>query len=158
MTNNFWQKIEEIFPLVADLSGDERERRLNELCGDDGNLRREILLLLAADDEADDFIESPAVSPDLAMRALSVDAEKYLTLDLAGEKIGAYRVVRKIGEGGMGAVYLAERADGEFRKRAAIKLIKTGAQTSFNLRRFRRERQILAALEHQNAMRRQSDE
>src|SRR5918998_3356840 len=65
-----------------------------------------------------------------------------------GRRIGAYRVVREIGRGGMGAVYLAERADGEFRQRVAVKLIKRGMDTDFILRRFRNERQILATLDH----------
>src|SRR5918998_1283734 len=65
-----------------------------------------------------------------------------------GRRIGAYRIAREIGRGGMGAVYLAERADSEFRRRVAIKLIKRGMDTDFILRRFRNERQILATLDH----------
>src|SRR5688572_30467597 len=67
--------------------------------------------------------------------------------------IGNYRIIRKIGEGGMGMVYLAERADGEFVQRVAIKIIKRGMDTDLVLRRFRRERQILASLENPNIAR-----
>ena len=67
-----------------------------------------------------------------------------------GRRIGAYRVVRELGRGGMGAVYLAERADGGFSQRVAIKLIKRGMDTDQVLARFRAERQILASLDHPN--------
>ena len=67
---------------------------------------------------------------------------------MIGRRLGAYRIEREIGRGGMGAVYEAVRADNEFRKRVAIKLVKRGMDTDFILRRFRKERQILAALDH----------
>ena len=70
-----------------------------------------------------------------------------------GDRIGAYAVVSELGRGGMGAVYLAERADGQFEKRVAIKVLKRGTDTDEVLRRFRIERQILANLEHPNITR-----
>jgi serine/threonine protein kinase len=73
--------------------------------------------------------------------------------DMIGERVGAFRILGELGRGGMGAVYLAERADREFRRRAAIKLIKRGMDTEDILRRFRNERQILAALDHPNIAR-----
>ena len=66
------------------------------------------------------------------------------------ERIGSYRLLRKLGQGGMGTVYLAERADEEYRKRVALKIIKRGMDTDAILGRFRRERQILASLQHPN--------
>lgn len=68
----------------------------------------------------------------------------------AGQKIGPWRVIREIGRGGMGAVYLAERVDGEYEKQVALKVIKRGTDTDEVIRRFRYERQILARLEHPN--------
>ena len=70
-----------------------------------------------------------------------------------GLRVGAYELVREIGRGGMGSVYLATRADSEFRKRVAIKLIRHGMESPFAIRRFRNERQILATLEHPNIAR-----
>src|SRR5688572_33385821 len=67
---------------------------------------------------------------------------------MIGKRVGVYELKREIGRGGMGAVYLAERADGEFRQSVAVKLIKRGMDTDFILRRFRNERQILATLDH----------
>jgi serine/threonine protein kinase len=158
MANDFWQKIDEIFPQVADLPPEEQSARLDELCAGDELLRREVSAMLAVDEKAQEFIETPMILPDSLARAFSGEETigngngrpngNPFTLELTGQQIGAYRVVRKLGAGGMGAVYLAERADGEFRKRVAIKLVKHGAETTFNLRRFRHERQILAALEH----------
>jgi serine/threonine protein kinase/tetratricopeptide (TPR) repeat protein len=155
MANARWQKIDEIFPLVADLPPEKRGQRLRELCLGDERLREEISAMLAVDEQAEDFIEKPLMLPDSLSHIFSDarEGENSTTLGLAGRRIGAYRIVRKLGAGGMGAIYLAERADGEFRKKAAIKLIKNGADTGFNLRRFRHERQILAALEHPNIAR-----
>ena len=67
---------------------------------------------------------------------------------MAGRRIGPYAVVREIGRGGMGAVYLAVRADDEYKKEVAIKVVKRGMDTDVVLRRFREERQILANLAH----------
>jgi serine/threonine protein kinase/Tfp pilus assembly protein PilF len=154
MAQSNWQKFEEIFPLVADLSENERETRLRELCAGDDALQREILALLKADEKASEFIESPISLPaSLSNVFRAAKAEKQITAEFKGQKFGAYRVIRKLGAGGMGAVYLAERADGEFRKKVAVKLVKNGADTAFNLQRFRHERQILAALEHPNVAR-----
>lgn len=155
MANNFWQKVDEIFPQVADISGDaEREARLKILCGEDENLRREISALLRIEEKAENFIESPVVLPDSLSQFFSnAETERHFKIRLEGEKIGAYKILRKIGAGGMGTVYLAERADGEFHKKVAVKFIRKGADTDFNLSRFRRERQILANLEHLNIAR-----
>lgn len=68
----------------------------------------------------------------------------------SGKRVGNYKLVRELGRGGMGVVYLAERADGEFRQRVALKLIKHGIETDSIIRRFRHERQILATLDHPN--------
>jgi serine/threonine protein kinase/tetratricopeptide (TPR) repeat protein len=83
------------------------------------------------------------------MRTLPHEPEDAFT----GKLIGAYRIVREIGRGGMGAVYLAERADEEFRQRVALKVIKRGMDWDEIVRRFRRERQVLAALNHPNIAR-----
>jgi eukaryotic-like serine/threonine-protein kinase len=70
-----------------------------------------------------------------------------------GQRVGAYVIVRELGHGGMGTVFLAERADGQFEKQVAIKILNRGADTAEILRRFRAERQILARLDHQNIAR-----
>ncbi|HZH35566.1 MAG TPA: protein kinase, partial [Pyrinomonadaceae bacterium] len=92
-----------------------------------------------------------------AKREIASSLEKELPLNgddpMLGKRIGVFRLTRELGRGGMGAVYLAERADGEFRQKVAVKLIKRGMDTDFIIRRFRHERQILAALDHPNIAR-----
>ena len=70
--------------------------------------------------------------------------------ELTGRRIGAYQVIREIGSGGMATVYLAVRADDQYRKRVAIKLVKKGMDLDEIPRRFSNERQTLAALDHSN--------
>src|SRR6185295_3718876 len=77
-------------------------------------------------------------------------SERLEDQSMVGRRIGPYRIKREIGRGGMGTVYEAWRADGEFQHRVAIKLIKGDVDRDFVLRRFRNERQILAALDHPN--------
>src|SRR6476646_7109968 len=69
---------------------------------------------------------------------------------MIGTNVGAYSITRELGRGGMGTVYEARRADGEFQHRVAIKLVNAGLDNNFVIKRFRNERQILAALDHPN--------
>src|SRR5207253_391487 len=97
-------------------------------------------------EKRDGLIDSPAVADGLKV---FMDGSKDA---LAGSRIGPYKIIREIGRGGMGTVYLAARAD-DFEKRVAIKLIKRGMDTDEILSRFRNERQILANLDHPNIAR-----
>ena len=117
--------------------------QLKGLPGDAG-LRSEVERLLAAHEMAGPFIQVPAAS--LAGLGTVEDS-------INGRRIGVYRVVGELGRGGMGAVYLAERADGQYEQRVALKLIKRGMDTEEVLDRFRAERQILASLDHPNIAR-----
>jgi eukaryotic-like serine/threonine-protein kinase len=123
----------------------ERAAFVSRQCGGDDELRAEVLSLLASHEDAGDFLEEPVV--DLK------GAEPPPPGDLVGTRVGAWELVREIGRGGMGAVYLAVRADNEFRKRVAIKLIRRDMESGFAVHRFRNERQILARLEHPNIAR-----
>jgi eukaryotic-like serine/threonine-protein kinase len=135
-----WRRIEEIFRTAIDRPADERGSYLTRACGADEDLRREVLSLLERD-TAEEFIRGPIANAALAFTARSKK-------DLTGERIGPYRVTRMIGRGGMGDVYEAERDDEQFRRQAAIKIIKRGMDTDFVRDRFLRERQILASLDH----------
>jgi len=135
------ERLADLFDVAAGLDPSARASYLADACRDDPALQREVERLLAAHERAPGFIDSPPILPD---RLTEVEA-------LApGRRIGAYRVVREIGRGGMGAVYLGERADGQFDQQVAIKLIKRGMDTTLVLGRFRAERQILASLDHPN--------
>ncbi len=149
-----WQKIEEIFEVAVELPEDEREVYLERMCGGDAELRREVEDLIAADIEAEEFIEQPLLGSHTLANFLDEkvgaieDIESSVPPHFLGRRVGAYRLIRELGRGGMGAVFLASRDDAEFKKSVAIKLIKRGMDTDFILKRFRNERQILATLDH----------
>jgi serine/threonine protein kinase/tetratricopeptide (TPR) repeat protein len=157
MTPERWKQVEEVFQTALDLQADERRRYIEIACAGDDALLEQVISLVTQYEAAGDFIEEPAfASISLATGALGRETDPQSTnpmifpeLDPAiGRRVGSYRLVREVGRGGMGAVYEALRADGEFRHRVAVKLIKRGMDTDFILRRFRNERQILATLDH----------
>jgi len=145
MTPERWQQVEEIFQGALDCSPDERNQFVMVACGEDESLFRDVQLLLRQHDSAGELLEQPLyANTELGMLESFVEESD----PMLGRRLGSYRIEREIGRGGMGAVYEASRADNEFNKRAAIKLVKRGMDTDFILRRFRKERQILAALDH----------
>ena len=135
-----WQRVREIFLTALACGPAERSALLAEVCGDDPDLGAEVASLLAAHDAAEDFL---AISPQ----------EEEIAAPLTGQRIGPYRVEQRLGRGGMGVVYLAYRADREFQQRVALKVLKPGLDSEEVIRRFRTERQILAALDHPNITR-----
>src|SRR5262245_30717155 len=145
MNSERWQCIEEIFRAAVDRPAAERDEYLTRVCDGDEELRLEALSLLALD-TSEDFFRDTIARAALSFTVKPID-------DLTGEPIGPYRVGRLIGRGGMGDVYEAERDDGQFRQKVAIKIIKRGMDTDFVRDRFLRERQILASLDHPNIAR-----
>jgi eukaryotic-like serine/threonine-protein kinase len=128
MHATLWQAVEDIFASVVDLPGDDQRAAVSRLCGDRLELRAEVESLLAAHGRAGTFLEA---IPD---------------------RVGPYEILGEIGRGGMGVVYRARRADGQFDQDVAIKFL--GQQRSASLyRRFLHERQILASLSHPNIAR-----
>ena len=156
MTPERWKQIEGVFDAAMDLAPGERESYLAEECGTDAELRRQVEMLIRSHEQAGSFIEEPAVAGVIGSEAAAAGYDLGTTdasfqeepAPFIGRRVGSYRIVRELGRGGMGAVYLAVRADDEFQKRVAIKLVKRGMDTDFILRRFRQERQILASLDH----------
>jgi tetratricopeptide (TPR) repeat protein len=131
-----------------DLDGEQLAAYLAEIGRDDPALRAEVESLIAADRGMDDFLNAPVFRWANERREAESNEEAMI-----GRWVGPYRIVRELGRGGMGAVYLAERADGQFEKQVAIKLLKRGMESDEMLRRFGAERQILAALDHPNIAR-----
>lgn len=130
------QSERDLFDAAVALAADERGPFLERSCADPA-LRERLRALLVAHDEASvGFLQQPAV----ALSAASAGR--------AGRRVGAYELIRELGRGGMGVVYLAARADEAYEKRVAIKLVSTPLATDELISRFRRERQILAGLEH----------
>jgi serine/threonine-protein kinase len=143
-----WQRLKPILHEAMDLAPAERAGYLDRTCADRPGLRLHVESLLAADDEAGDFlVESPH---DRLADVIAEDSPHDVPGDrlAAGERLGPYRVLRELGRGGMGVVYLAERLDGHPSQTVALKLIKRGMDTDAVRQRFRRERRILARLEH----------
>jgi len=126
-----------IFEEAFDLPPEERVRLLESACGDDAALRAEVEELLAAHDIAGGILDVDPSSHDEPGDA-----------PLEVRRIGPYRVLRELGRGGMGVVYLAERDDGQFRRSVAIKLLKDGPNADELRARFTAERHILASLDH----------
>ncbi|HVQ38088.1 MAG TPA: protein kinase [Pyrinomonadaceae bacterium] len=146
MTPERWRQLEAVFQAVLDLVPEERGQYLSAVCGDDVSLRRDIEALLKQHESAGDMLEAPLYG-ETELNVISSFMHDDVD-PMIGRRLGAYRIEREVGRGGMGAVYEAIRVDQEFNKRVAIKLVKRGMDTDFILRRFRKERQILAALDH----------
>ena len=147
MSPERWRQIEALFHEALELGGAERAQFLSERTNGDPELHAEVEKLLTQFDDASSFIEQPLY--DSARSGVLLGLLDDLDEDpMVGKVLGSYRIEREIGRGGMGAVYEAVRADGEFRLRVALKVVKRGVDTDFVLRRFRNERQILAALDH----------
>ena len=136
MTADRWGEIKAVLAGVLETDPQDRMVTLERLCNGDDGLRREVEVLLAYEEKADALLNT-VVAPGASVRAVA-----------APQSIGQYRILRELGHGGMGVVYLGERADGQYRKQVAIKLITSGRGDARTERRFRRERQILAQLEH----------
>ena len=139
---------------VLERSPEERVPFLNQACGHDELLRAEVESLMAHNLPGDSVVDSLGMYPQFGALngALQPDSGDESSLEMY-QRIGPYEVIRELGHGGVGAVYLAARADDQYRQQVAIKLIRRGMDTDFVLRRFRNERQILAALDHPNIAR-----
>jgi eukaryotic-like serine/threonine-protein kinase len=137
------RQIESFFEAALARPVAAREQWLQEVCGGDEPLRAAVLRLLNAHRRADGVLEGPAP----AVAPLPDDADE-LDHPTPGRRIGAYRLVREVGRGGMSIVYLAERDDGQFQQTVAVKVIRRGLDTPDLVRRFCAERQILASLNH----------
>jgi serine/threonine protein kinase len=143
-----WERVQRIFLAAVDLSPEDRTRLLDEMCGTDAALRAEVESLLGSDATGTGTLHAAVKAAIETEAAFLFEGSR-----IAGARVGAYRLIREIGRGGMGSVYLAARDDEQYESEVAIKLVRPGFDTDFLLRRFRRERQILARLHHPNIAR-----
>ena len=142
-------RVDAVFAEAMDMPAEEQKKFLDTECHGDPELREVVEDLLRADASFENEVGTSAAGFAAPLIAAGDIGSHDETSTLAtGERVGAWRVIREIGRGGMGTVYLAERADGAFDQRVALKLVKRGMDTDEVLRRFRHERQILASLEH----------
>ncbi|CAM2010037.1 nSTAND1 domain-containing NTPase [Acanthopleuribacter pedis] len=133
-----FNRLQAVFEAASALSPDERAAYLAQTCGDEPEMRAEVEALLGVVDD-DDLIPDAPLLQDWDERA--VDA-------LLGQRFGPYRVERLLGRGGMGAVFLGKRVDDEIEMEVSIKVMRPGRVSSAGMKRFRRERQLLADLRH----------
>jgi hypothetical protein len=129
-----------VFAAARELPAGERAAYLARECGDDA-LRARVEALLRADSEAGNFMERPPGDP--GARSIQVIGEKL------GDRIGRYKLLQQIGEGGAGVVFMAEQEE-PVRRRVALKVIKPGMDTKSVIARFEAERQALALMDHPN--------
>ncbi len=137
-----WQRVEELFELASAQPVEARRQFLAESCGQDVRLRDELEAMLAAggDDRA---LAVERFIVDRQLGAAGADP-------LLGNSLGPWRLLSALGRGGMGTVYRAERADGQYRQEVAVKLVRSGPRDPYAIERFRTERQVLARLIHPN--------
>lgn len=141
-----WREVRQILDEAIPLSIDKRSLYLERVCTGDPELRAEVVSLLESHDQAGPvFLNSPVA--DLSAVVEHPESTR------VGRRVGAYQIIEEIARGGMGEVYRAVRADGEYDKQVAIKLIRIGLDTRELVDRFRHERQILATLDHPNIAR-----
>jgi eukaryotic-like serine/threonine-protein kinase len=142
MTPERWQQIQTLFEKALELPEEEREVFIKNECENDEELRDEVISLLRADKKEHSIFSGSAAD--------------FISLDnsvLEGKIFGNYHALKQIGTGGMGSVYLAERADGVFEQKVALKIVKPGMNSREIISRFEGERQILARLQHPNIAR-----
>ena len=145
MTPERWQQIRDGLSSVLDMDPGERGAYLESLGTNDPTLRSEIASLLAIEQQANPKFLSPPTDGDVTDSSAVEIAKSRI-----GRRIGPYQLVEEIGIGGMGEVYRAFRADDQYRKEVAIKLVRSGEDSKFVVARFKSERQVLASLDHPN--------
>jgi eukaryotic-like serine/threonine-protein kinase len=146
MTPDRWQAIGDLFEQALAVPTGERSALIDRCAGTDEVVRHEVLSLLASHN---------AAPGGFVQKRIHTALESFHRTSSASPlaRVGAYRLVRELGRGGMGAVFLAERDDDEYHAKVAVKLVRPGMDTEFILARFRRERQTLARLQHPNISR-----
>lgn len=137
------RSIRAIFDEAAEMAGEERQAYLDQACGEDAALRAEVEELLRSEEEAGGFLA------DSKRDAPSVTSQ---VTEQEGDRIGHYKLLQKIGEGGCGIVYMAEQTE-PVRRRVALKVIKLGMDTRSVIARFEAERQAVAMMDHENIAR-----
>jgi hypothetical protein len=141
--HNRWRKLKDVFNEAVELAPESRASYLAALRLNEETLYQELAELIDIDEEAEDFLGEP----------ISLKSDSFSPLSLIGETIGNYRIVCEIERGGMGAVFEAVRSDDEFEQRVAVKLVNRHFFSDELVKRFKKERQIHAKLEHPNIVR-----
>ena len=149
MTPERLGRIRTVYETAWEMDAAARETFLQRECQDDTDLRKEVEHLLGAREHLPEWLAGPLRGPAGPVVAAMAKAAP----GMEGRQLRGYKLIREIGRGGMGTVYLAERADGAYRKQVAIKVVRAEKDNREILERFRQERNILASLDHPNIAR-----
>jgi len=155
MEQKEWQKINDIVDTALDLDKEERATYIQKQCKRNKALKKQVTELLASIEESENakYLEGTDAFPHNLARDLSQDEQKAPGSAMIGKTVGKYKILELIGHGGMGSVFKANRADEAYDKQVAIKILRRGMDTPSNIARFKRERNILANLDHPNIAR-----
>ncbi|HET7844281.1 MAG TPA: serine/threonine-protein kinase [Xanthomonadales bacterium] len=145
-----WRRLRPLLDALLELPDRERPGFLDRLQGEDVELRDELRALLAQQERTDSALDHGAAQLAAPLLAAQAVDEAAAAAARVGERIGPFRLVRLLGSGGMGAVYLAQRVDGQFLQNVALKVIRGSRGDAHAAERFRQERQVLAQLVHPN--------
>jgi tetratricopeptide (TPR) repeat protein/predicted Ser/Thr protein kinase len=145
-SRELFERADAIFDAALDLPAEDRLAFVESRTGDDASLRDAVLRLIQAHDDSGRFLEGTAAT--IASSFLTGDSGTIESGYLGAARVGPFRVVHELGQGGMGSVFLGERADGQFSQRVALKFVRGGILSPYLVKRFTEERQILATLEH----------
>ena len=143
-----------VFAAALELAADQRDAYLDQACAGNANLRRQVEALLRVHNDAGNFFDKlAAAQPPLAEGAMPSASDTIrppgIPAEKVGDRIGRYKLLQQIGEGGCGVVYMAEQEE-PVRRRVALKVIKLGMDTKSVIARFEAERQALALMDHPN--------
>ena len=157
MASKRHQKASDLFRAVCDLAPDARAAFLEEACAGDTELRAQVEALLTQDEQHPSFLEAPTTfeepsEPDHKTRTRKSPAATASGVMVQPEQIGPYRILERVGEGGMGVVYVAEQRE-PVRRKVALKVIKLGMDTKQVLARFEVEHHALTIMNHPNIAR-----
>ncbi len=154
MDRDQWKKVETIIDQVLSVSGkEERTKLINKCCGDNDKLRKEVETFLDSIDASGNIWDELLISNRVLMDEMTQNENLSRIIHSEGEqpeRIGIYEIKRKIGRGGMGDVYLAERSEGGFHQKVALKLIRREMASEIQTKRFLQERTLLSKLNHPN--------
>ncbi len=146
MNDERWKLVDDLLHSALEIPPEQRNEFLERVCSGDSALVEEIKSLLTSDRRAGAFLESPAIRA--AAQAVAATEHQRLLESLPGQIVSQYRILRILGRGGMGSVWLAERSDGRFERQAAIKFINLAMISQGSAERFKREGSILGRLAH----------
>jgi len=146
METERWKIVDGLLQAALEVAPERRAEFLRQKCGGDTVLAEEVRSLLTSHRRAGGFLETPAA--EMAARAIAAEAAPALSASRAGQLISHYRLLKLIGSGGMGSVWLAERCDGRFERKVAIKFIHLAVLDEASAERFKREGAILGKLSH----------